>query len=118
MSASTRRRRSSVPCPDVIATLVVASGDRELASRPLIGGGRPARAVVDELARLQLAARRLGLCIRLRDPSPELVQLLYVVGLGDVLPRDCRLRVEVSGEAEHLEQPGVEEVVVPDDPVP
>ena len=40
---------------------------------------------VDALARLQLAARRLGCEIRLRDASDELRQLIAFMGLRDVL---------------------------------
>jgi hypothetical protein len=38
-------------------------------------------ALVDFLARLQLAARRRGCSIRLRDPSPELHDLLVLAGV-------------------------------------
>jgi ABC-type transporter Mla MlaB component len=41
---------------------------------------------VDALARLQLAARRHGCQVRLRNASDELVQLLAFMGLRDVLP--------------------------------
>lgn len=40
---------------------------------------------VDALARLQLAARRHGCRVRLRNACPELVELVAFVGLGDVL---------------------------------
>jgi hypothetical protein len=67
--------------------------------------------VVDTLARLQLAARRLGLEIRLRHASIELQELLAFVGLRDVL------RVETSGQAEEREErAGVEEERELDDP--
>ena len=67
----------------------------------------PDLALVDALARLQLAARRRGVAVRIVNPPAELVELLDLVGL----------RVEVLGETEDREQPGIEEVVVPDDPV-
>lgn len=41
---------------------------------------------VDALARLQLAARRHGCRVRLRNPSDELRELLAFMGLRDVLP--------------------------------
>lgn len=66
--------------------------------------------VVDGLARLQLAARRLGCSIRLQDACPELRALVDLVGLADVL------RVEVVGEAEGGEQLRIQEVVQPGDP--
>ena len=41
---------------------------------------------VDALARLQLAARRHGCQVRLRNASPELLELVAFMGLRDVLP--------------------------------
>jgi ABC-type transporter Mla MlaB component len=49
--------------------------------------GVPADAVcVDALARLQLAARRNGCRVRLRNASDELRELVVFMGLRDVLP--------------------------------
>jgi ABC-type transporter Mla MlaB component len=48
--------------------------------------GVPADAVtVDALARLQLGARRHGVQVRLRNASPELLELVAFMGLQDVL---------------------------------
>ena len=58
----------------------------------------PDAVAVDTLARLQLAARRLGLELRLRHVSSELQELLAFVGLRDVL------RVEVGRQAEEREE--------------
>jgi anti-anti-sigma regulatory factor len=59
---------------------------------------------IDALARLQLAVRRQGLEIRLRNALPELRELITLIGLDDVL------RVEPGGQPEEREQPlGVEE---------
>jgi ABC-type transporter Mla MlaB component len=41
---------------------------------------------VDALARLQLAARRQGCRVRLRNASAELRELVEFMGLSDVLP--------------------------------
>jgi ABC-type transporter Mla MlaB component len=41
---------------------------------------------VDALARLQLAARRSGCRVRLRNASAELLELVDFMGLSDVLP--------------------------------
>jgi ABC-type transporter Mla MlaB component len=41
---------------------------------------------VDALARLQLAARRHGCQVRLRNATPELRELVAFMGLTDVLP--------------------------------
>jgi hypothetical protein len=42
--------------------------------------------LVDDLARLQLAARRLGWSVRVHAPSQRLAELLVLVGLEEVLP--------------------------------
>jgi hypothetical protein len=77
---------------------------------PPDGRGCPDLALMDALARLQLAARRLGWSIRLRNPTEELCLLLDLVGLVGVLP------LETGGETEGGEQLGIEEVVQPRDP--
>ena len=41
---------------------------------------------VDALARLQLAAKRHGCRVRLRNAEADLVQLVAFLGLNDVLP--------------------------------
>jgi ABC-type transporter Mla MlaB component len=43
---------------------------------------------IDALARLQLAARRHGCRVTLRNASNELRQLIAFMGLRDVLPDD------------------------------
>jgi STAS domain len=69
-------------------------------------------AAVDGLARLRLAARRLGCELRVRRASAELRQLLAFVGLAEVV-----LGVEVRREPEDREQRvGVEEERELDDP--
>ena len=95
--------------------LVLVRGDAELAGWPLAQWDRPDLAVVDQLARWQLAARRLGCSIRLRGACAELVELLELAGLGELVSGG--LRLETRGQAEGGEQRGVEEVVMPDDPV-
>lgn len=50
-----------------------------------VAGVRPDAVTVDALARLQLAARRHGCEVRLRNASPELIELRDVMGLTDVL---------------------------------
>ena len=68
--------------------------------------------LVDELARLQACAQRLGWSVAMRVDSAELTDLLDVVGLAGVVS------VEVIGKPEPgKEGLGVEEVVMPDDPV-
>jgi ABC-type transporter Mla MlaB component len=51
-----------------------------------VSGVEPDAVVADALARLQLAARRRGCQVRLRNASPDLRALLAFMGLSDVLP--------------------------------
>jgi anti-anti-sigma regulatory factor len=71
----------------------------------------PDAVTVDALARLQLAARRAGRRLQLRNASNDLQKLIAFVGLDRVL------RVEPGREAEEREQRlGVEEERELDDP--
>jgi hypothetical protein len=99
------------------ATIVLARGNAELASWPLAARcDRLDLAVINDLARLQLEAGRVGYCIRVRNLGRELLGLLDLLGLTEVLTGVPGLW-QVRGEAEHGEQGRVDEVVVPDDPV-
>jgi hypothetical protein len=71
--------------PDPDTTVVLVFGDIAVASWPLEIRGRPDLRLVDELARLQLAARRVGCGIRLRGTCPELSSLLVLTGLAEVV---------------------------------
>ena len=79
----------------------------------------PDLGMVEDLARLALAARRIDCAVHVQDASAELAAVLELVGLADVLtPASASSALgKVEGEAELGEQPGVDEVVVPDDPV-
>ena len=87
------------------ATVVLTRCGTEVGTWTLMGDPTIDLALVDEVARWQLAARRMGCAIRLRDAAPALVDLLEFVGL-----------VQVGGETESGEQIGVEEAVEPGDP--
>ena len=50
-----------------------------------VRGVDPDAVTVDALARLQLAARRHGCEVRLRNASPALLELVELMGLTDVL---------------------------------
>jgi hypothetical protein len=63
------------------------------------------------LARLQLAARRAGVELRLRDPPPGLAELAALSGLVEALRLEPRRQAE-EGE----ERGGVEEEAELDDP--
>jgi hypothetical protein len=98
------------------AVVLVFDGDVHVATCRMEGSDRPDVSLVDTLARLQLAARRRGCSIRLRDPCEELCALLDLLGLADVIVAESGLVVEAGREAEGGEQLGVEEVVEPGDP--
>lgn len=60
----------------------------------------PTAATIDEIARLQLTARRRGCELELANANPYLLELIGFVGLSEVLG------VESRGQAEEREQPG------------
>lgn len=50
----------------------------------------PDAVTVDALARLQVAARRYGCRVRLRDASADLLELVSFMGLTEVLPDETK----------------------------
>jgi hypothetical protein len=71
----------------------------------------PDAETIDRLAKLQVAAHRVGLELVLRNPSSPLCELISLAGLADVL------RVEVQRETEQRKEGGrVEEERELDDP--
>lgn len=90
-----------------LARVVIVTADGRLWTVVLVGAAFPDLAVVDAIARLQLAARRSGCRLYLEDVSARLGDLLDLAGL----PR------EVGGQAEGREEAvGVQERVDPCDP--
>lgn len=78
---------------------------------------QPDAAVVDALCRMRLAARRRGCQLRLRGASPDLLDLLFLVGLSDVLPVEQASGFEPKRQPEQGEHPGrVKEERDPADP--
>lgn len=74
-------------------------------------------AVVDALCRMRLAARRRGCQLRLREASAGLLQLIFLMGLRDVVPVAPSSGVELKGQPEQREHPGrVQEERDPADP--
>jgi ABC-type transporter Mla MlaB component len=74
---------------------------------------------LDVLARLQLAARRLGTSVQLHNAGARLLDLLALVGLSDVLPapeRAERLGLDADRQTEEREQVLVDEEVDGRDP--
>ena len=65
--------------------VVLVRGDTEVACWPLPAGQNPDLWMVDELARLQLAARRLGCSLRLRGAPSQLRELIELAGLSDII---------------------------------
>jgi hypothetical protein len=60
----------------------------------------PDAETIDRLAKLEVAVRRIGIELVLRNASSSLCELISFVGLADVL------RVEVKRETEQREQRG------------
>ena len=86
---------------------VVGAEGAALVSWTVSGPGRADLAVVDALARLQLAGLRRGRHVVITEVCTDLLELLDLVGL----------RREVCGQAEGgEEQVGIEECVEPADP--
>ena len=91
------------------ARVVVVGADGTHRVLLLTGAGAPGLAAVEELARLQLQARRAGGRIRLQEVCPALAELLDLAGLGR----------ELGGQAEGREEAGgVQEGVNTDDTIP
>src|SRR5215207_7374866 len=119
------------PAPPAVLTAAVLTGegwarvvvrapdDVEVVSWPLDGTGGHDLALVDALARLQLAARRFGCSIRLRGAEDDVLGLIDLVGLKEVLTGDGPpvSGRQVPGNPEGVEQLEVEEVVLRDDSV-
>ena len=68
---------------DRVCALLRESGDRVV--RCDVSGVDVDAVTVDALARLQLAARRQGCRVRLRNASGDLRELVAFMGLADVL---------------------------------
>jgi ABC-type transporter Mla MlaB component len=77
--------RANLPglCERVCALLERSGADVALCD---VRGVDPDGVTIDALARLQLAARRHGCQVRLRNASSELLELVAFMGLRDVLP--------------------------------
>jgi ABC-type transporter Mla MlaB component len=98
--------RADVPGLCAQLRLLVNGGGAERVVCDVASLLEPDAGTVDALARLQLAARRLGYRLRLRRASAELQELLAFMGLQDALD----LWLEPGWQAEEREQRlGVEE---------
>ena len=92
------------------ATVVFVDQDGAETVVGRLGAGCADLPLVDALAQLQLAARRRGHRMRLRDATDDLRGLLDLVGLGDALGVEARREPEVG------EVLGPDEVMEPGDP--
>jgi ABC-type transporter Mla MlaB component len=88
MSLRATQRPTDVLRPAAGPTVVLRRGDADVASWPLRLGARPDMGIVDQLARLQLEARRLGCSICLRNVCAELRELIELSGLDLVIGND------------------------------
>jgi len=95
---------------DIPATIAVVRDDGSQMVVGRIDARSPDLVLVDALARLQLAARRRGWTLQIRDAPDELRAFHEFLGLSGVVA------VETRRQAELREQPRVEEVVKPADP--
>jgi hypothetical protein len=89
----------------------VAAGEPGPLACDVGGVEDPDMGTIDALARMALAARRLGRDVELRRARPDLFELLVLAGLD-------ALAVEVERQAEEREEAGrVEEEDDPADPI-
>ena len=74
---------------DVTAVVVLdpRAGETVVATWPLDHADAPCLGDVDRLARLQLAALRMGLRVQVVRPTAALVHLLAAVGMADLVQR-------------------------------
>lgn len=94
--------------------VVVVGGDFEVSIT--LGKRHPDLGLVEELARLQLMAGRLGYTLRLDNSCSKLQELLDLVGLGEFSAAGSDSALEAGWKPKSREQLGVEEMVEPGDP--
>ncbi|MGH2455604.1 MAG: STAS domain-containing protein [Candidatus Limnocylindria bacterium] len=85
---------------------VLRGGGADEVSCDVAGVTRPDLRLVDALARLDLTASRLGCRLRLRRASPQLCELIGLVGLGRLIRGPARLSVQAQRQAEGGEVAG------------
>lgn len=86
--------RAGVPALCERVRVLLAARDIDVVTCEVGAIADPDLVTIDALARLQLAARRLGRSIRLRHARAELQDLLVLTGLCDELPLCAGLPVE------------------------
>ncbi len=66
----------------------------------------PTVSAIDQLARLQLDARRCGCKLELKDPNPRLLELIGFLGLSGVLCVQARRQAEQRKHSCRVEEEG------------
>ena len=94
--------------------VVISDGQRELSIT--LGHRRADLSLVDELARLRLAAGRCGCTLRFASRCSPVQDLIDFVGLADLFPPEYGSALGAKGKPEGDEQIGIQEVVQPGDP--
>ena len=90
-----------------LGLVTLVRGDIEVAYGRVVGRHADL-AVVDALARLQLAEGRAGCSLRLRAVCPQLSELVELAGLTDLLGNCQRSALEARRQAEAGEQLDIE----------
>jgi ABC-type transporter Mla MlaB component len=117
LALSGRIARADIPALCERVRVLLEGSDAKLVVCDVGALVDPDAVIVDALARLQLAARRLGRRICLRHACVELQGLLALMGLGEVLPCGATSGLQPRRQAEQREQArGVQEEADPGDP--
>ena len=66
----------------------------------------PTAATIDQIARLKLVARRCNCELEVKNPSPELLELIGFVGLSGVLLVEARRQTEQGKQPGGVEEEG------------
>ncbi|MBK5222291.1 MAG: hypothetical protein JJE52_05355 [Acidimicrobiia bacterium] len=77
--------------PGARITVVAVTGEGEVVLRRIVGAP-PDLGFIEDLARLHVAAARLGIAIEYRRPCPTLAAVLELAGLDEVLVADDQSR--------------------------
>lgn len=105
-----------IPALCLRARALMESCDSDVIFCDVAATARSDAVLVDALAQLQLAAKRVGCEVRVLNASNELEDLIVLMGLRDQLLLYGESGIEAGREAEEREEPlGVEEEADPGD---
>ena len=68
--------------------------------------GEPSVAAVDYIARLRLGLKRSGMRLLLAEPSPDLVELIRLLGLAEALGVEVQWQPEQRKKLRRVEEEG------------